>query len=121
MAKRGFSKMMWGGVIILVAVLFFVSVYGVREGFTDFNSTFSSDNPVLKFADSSGNITVYTSSNSTKDKTYNCYTKLGFDDDGGQDDPSNNAYYYNTLKSKKKGGRGTVTWGWELVSTNDVK
>ena len=33
MAKRGFSKMMWGGVIILVAVLFFVSVYGVREGF----------------------------------------------------------------------------------------
>ena len=30
--KRGFSRMLWGGVILLV-VLFFVSVYGVKEGF----------------------------------------------------------------------------------------
>ena len=30
--KRGFSRMLWGGIILLV-VLFFVSVYGVKEGF----------------------------------------------------------------------------------------
>ena len=30
--KRGFSRMLWGGVILLV-VLFFVGVYGVKEGF----------------------------------------------------------------------------------------
>ena len=30
--KRGFSRMIWGGIILLV-VLFFVGVYGVKEGF----------------------------------------------------------------------------------------
>ena len=31
--KRGFSRMILGGGIILLVVLFFVSVYGVKEGF----------------------------------------------------------------------------------------
>ena len=31
--KRGFSPMILGGGIILLVVLFFVSVYGVKEGF----------------------------------------------------------------------------------------
>lgn len=33
--KRGFSRMLWGGGIILLVVLFFVSVYGVKEGFAN--------------------------------------------------------------------------------------
>ena len=52
--KRGFSRMLWGGIILLV-VLFFVSVYGVKEGFanqcvegqTYSEPTFSSDGKYL--------------------------------------------------------------------------
>ena len=34
--KRGFSPMILGGWIILLVVLFFVSVYGVKEGFGNY-------------------------------------------------------------------------------------
>lgn len=112
MAKRGFSKMMWGWVIILVAVLFFVSVYGVREGFTDFTSSSGTDT-VLKCADQSGNITQYTSSKSIKNSTFKCYTKSGTEDD----DPDNDNYFYQEFTPKKKGN----SWAWKLNSTTNVQ
>ena len=92
--KRGFSRMILGGGIILLGVLFFVSVYGVKEGFacvagnTYSEPTLSSDGTYLDgcFTNtcklkSNGKLGAcyYGTPNSKKNLTsfYNYYIKKG--------------------------------------------